>query len=58
MFCNQSIFFLIIIFCVYVGWVTDYMEYTVPKSQISDESDDDMDSEDDSAEPHTAREKT
>ncbi|XP_078333883.1 tyrosine-protein kinase BAZ1B-like isoform X2 [Crassostrea virginica] len=40
------------------GWVTDYMEYTVPKSQISDESDDDMDSEDDSAEPHTAREKT
>lgn len=44
---------------VSLGWVTDYMEYNVTKSQDSNDSDEDMDvMEDETSETHTAREKT
>lgn len=42
-----------------LGWVTDYMEYNVTKSQDSNDSDEDMDvMEDETSETRTAREKT
>lgn len=45
--------------CVSLGWVTDYMEYNVTKSQDSNDSDEDMDvMEDETSETRTAREKT
>lgn len=45
--------------CVSLGWVTDYMEYNVTKSQDSNDSDEDMDViEDETSETRTAREKT
>lgn len=44
---------------VSLGWVTDYMEYNVTKSQDSNDSDEDMDvMEDETSEARTAREKT
>lgn len=44
---------------VSLGWVTDYMEYNVTKSQDSNDSDEDMDvMEDETSETRTAREKT
>lgn len=44
---------------VSLGWVTDYMEYNVTKSQDSNDSDEDMDViEDETSETRTAREKT
>lgn len=44
---------------VSLGWVTDYMEYNVTKSQDSNDSDEDMDvMEDETSEMRTAREKT
>lgn len=44
---------------VSLGWVTDYMEYNVTKSQDSKDSDEDMDvMEDETSETRTAREKT
>lgn len=44
---------------VSLGWVTDYMEYNVTKSQDSNDSDEDMDvMEDETSESRTAREKT
>lgn len=44
---------------VFLGWVTDYMEYNVTKSQDSNDSDEDMDvMEDETSETRTAREKT
>lgn len=45
--------------CVSLGWVTDYMEYNVTKSQDSNDSDEDMDvMEDETSETRTAQEKT
>lgn len=44
---------------VSLGWVTDYMEYNVTKSQDSNDSDEDMDvMEDETSETRTAQEKT
>lgn len=44
---------------VSLGWVTDYMEYNVTKSQDSNDSDEDMDvMEDETSETRTTREKT
>lgn len=44
---------------VSLGWVTDYMEYNVTKSQDSNDSDEDMDvMEDETSETRTSREKT
>lgn len=44
---------------VSLGWVTDYMEYNVTKSQDSNDSDEDMDvMEDETSETRTGREKT
>lgn len=44
---------------VSLGWVTDYMEYNVTKSQDSNDSDEDMDvMEDETSETRAAREKT
>lgn len=44
---------------VSLGWVTDYMEYNVTKSQDSNDSVEDMDvMEDETSETRTAREKT
>lgn len=44
---------------VSLGWVTDYMEYNVTKSQDSNDSVEDMDvMEDETSETRTAQEKT